>query len=48
MAVDDLEVDDGGMTPEIEEVLSDAEVASAAALLAGEMSEGVLDLHALA
>jgi hypothetical protein len=33
---------------EIKEVLSDAEVAGAAALLAGEMGERVLDLHAFA
>jgi len=48
VAVDGLQVDDGGMAAEIEEVLSDAEVPCAAALLAREVGERVLDLHTLA
>jgi hypothetical protein len=48
VAVDGLQVDDGGVAPKVKEVLSDAEVASAAALLAGDMGERVLDLHAFA
>ncbi len=48
VAVDRFQVDDSGVTPKVEEILPDAEIARAASLLAGEMSERVIDLHALA
>jgi outer membrane murein-binding lipoprotein Lpp len=47
-AVNDLKVDDGGVTPEVENVFSDAEVACAASLFPREVCERVLDLYALA
>ena len=46
--MDRFQVDDSGVTPKVEEILPDAEIARAASLLAGEMSERVIDLHALA
>ena len=46
--MDGLKIDDGGVTAEVEEVLSNAEVASTASLLACEVCERVFDLHSLA
>jgi hypothetical protein len=46
--VDGLEVEDGSDATCVEEVLSDAEVASTTALLAREMCEAVLDADAFA
>src|SRR5437764_10541485 len=46
--MDGLEVDDGCVTAQVEDVLPDSEIPSAATLFAREMGERVLDLHALA
>lgn len=46
-AVDCLEVDDRSVTAEVEDVLSISDVPRAAALLASEVGERVLYLHAL-
>ena len=46
--VDSLEVDDCGVTAEVEDVFSDSEIARAASLLAGEVGKRMFNLHALA
>ncbi len=43
-----LEIDNGSVTSEAEDVFSDSEIARAPSLFAREMGEGVLDFHALA
>jgi hypothetical protein len=48
VSMDGFEIDDGGVASKVEEVLSDAEVARTTALLAGQVGEGVLDLHPFA